>query len=114
MPKSKRPKQFSLPLENTRTEHGGSLSSGKRKTSRPIATKRPLHIVMRSSKACGKLSFLNFQNSSAISQIIKRTTAKFHIRLFRFSNSGNHLHLLIQGSRRKDIQNFLRTAAALI
>jgi REP element-mobilizing transposase RayT len=114
MVKSKRPKQFSFPFGSARTEQGGSLSSGKRKTARPLTTKRPLHIVMKSSKAYGKFSFLNSRNSPKMIKIIKQTAAKFHIQLYRLANSGNHLHLLIQGHQHKDIQNFLRTAAAFI
>jgi REP element-mobilizing transposase RayT len=111
---SNRKRQTEFAIDPSRTEHGGSLANGRRKTARPIATKRPMHIVMRSSKARGKLSLLSPGHAANVSQLIKQTAAKFHIRVYRFANSGNHLHLLISGSRRKDLQDFLRTAAALI
>ena len=38
-------KQLTLSKEfRTRLEHGGSLAFGRRKTRRPVVTKRPMHV----------------------------------------------------------------------
>lgn len=45
-----------------RVAHGGELSVGVRKNARPIVTRRPMHLVMRSTLAVGPRSFLVARN----------------------------------------------------
>ncbi len=35
-------------------EHGGSISTGKRKNRRPLSTKAPIHLVLKSELAIGQ------------------------------------------------------------
>ncbi len=39
---------------------------------------------------------------------------RFAIRIFRFANSGNHLHILLKSADKTNLQNFLRTFAGVI
>lgn len=93
-------------------EHGGELNKGKRKTIRPLTNKKPIHIVMRSSKARGRLSLLNF--SRKIDRLLAEKAAKFGISIYEKANSGNHLHLVLRGKKRGEIQNFFRSITGRI
>jgi REP element-mobilizing transposase RayT len=94
--------------------HGGILTKGKRKIRRPLDTQKPLHLVMRSSKARGELNFLKVQNRTKVENIVRKQAAKFGIRIASFANVGNHLHLLLRISNRKGFQAFLKSTTALI
>jgi REP element-mobilizing transposase RayT len=88
------------------TAHGGGKKQGRRKTARPISTKTPMHLVLRSSRARGEWSLLRKQ--SEVESELHKTAKKFRIRVYKLANVGNHLHLLVQARRREDFQNFLR------
>jgi REP element-mobilizing transposase RayT len=93
---------------------GGALRAGQRKTARPLATKKPLHLVLRSSRAVGEWSFLRAKNRTQIDSILENSAKRYGIRVIGFENVGNHLHLLIQGKNRALLQAFLRTLPAKI
>jgi REP element-mobilizing transposase RayT len=97
-----------------RLEHGGSLNSGRRKLERPIDPKRPLHLVVGSSKAKGSLSFLHPSHCRKVDGKVRALARRFGICIYQFANSGNHLHLLIQGKTRKSIQDFIRALGCRI
>jgi REP element-mobilizing transposase RayT len=88
--------------------HGGEYSIGKRKSRRPITTKKAMHVTLRSSHAIGKLSFLRKENASIVKFLLQSVSKRHHVRVYRYAINGNHLHLLIQGQRREGIQNFFR------
>lgn len=85
--------------------HGGTLNAGKRKVSRPIATKRPMHVVLKSSKAHGSHSL--HSQSRWLETLLRKVSSQFGVRVFRYSNNGNHLHLVVQAKTRKGFQSFL-------
>ncbi len=92
--------------------HGGSLAIKKRKTARPLCHKRPLHIILKSDRAKGRLSLLNHQGF--VDKTLTKFSTKFRISIYEKAIVGNHIHLLIRGKTRKGIQDFFRTIAALI
>ena len=65
-----------------------------------MAMKRPVHLVMKSSLARGDKSFLNTARKKAIEQLLYRLGKQKGVKLYRYANSGNHLHLLILPSSR--------------
>ncbi len=69
---------------------------------------------MRSEKARGQLSLNSQQNERSVDHIVRKFAAKFNIRLYQYSNSGNHLHLLLKAKHQSDFQRFLRTISGLI
>ena len=95
-------------------EHGGQIRRGKRKIARPIALKQPLHVVMRSSMARGRHSMLTPAHETRVRAIVDATAEKYGIRVHRFVNVGNHLHLLVQTRTRPAFQGFLREIAGAI
>ncbi|MDR3607597.1 MAG: transposase [Oligoflexia bacterium] len=108
-------KQFAFSaIPKARTEHGGSIRQGRRKLARPLDPKRPLHLVLRSEKAQGKLSLLYGQNWRKIEYLTARLSRRYGVRVYQFANSGNHLHLLVRGKTRKGLQDFLRVLSGKV
>jgi REP element-mobilizing transposase RayT len=91
--------------------HGGELSRGKRKTFRPIDPKQALHVVLRSSKARGKFSMLHPKHCNAIEKYVHKAAKRWGVRVYRFANVGNHLHLLIKVPSRSGWKSFSREIA---
>lgn len=89
-------------------EHGGARAKGRGKVVRPIATKRAMHVIVRSSRATGDWSFLRQAHRGRIETLLEATARRFHVKIHRSVNVGNHLHLIVQAKRREHFQNFLR------
>jgi hypothetical protein len=97
-----------------RTQHGGLKTIGHRKLERPLSSKKWIHLVLKSDKAKGKLSFLTPQNQMLIRRILKAKSRKFGIKIADGANVGNHLHLKIRIRDRKSFQKFLKSVTCLI
>ncbi len=107
--------QFSLaPSLRPRSQHGGLSAKGRRKLARPLATRRPLHVIFKSLRARGEWSLLRRPNAKVVASTLAAAASRFHVRILESANVGNHLHLVIQGKTRIGIQNFLRTVSAQI
>jgi len=88
--------------------HGGDLRTGKRKIRRPLDPKRPIHLVLKSSRARGKSSLLQSHYKKRIEFLIEQSAKRYGIKIYHFANVGNHLHLLVRTPARANFQNFLR------
>ena len=95
-------------------QHGGDITKGKRKGRRPIAVKRSMHIVLRSSYATGPRSFLAPRNAMYIKSLLHSLSQKHKVIIYESANAGNHLHLLIRAMSRIDFQRFVRSLASQI
>jgi REP element-mobilizing transposase RayT len=102
-----RAQQLNL-LPKPSLEHGGSVRKGKRKIQRPFDRKRPLHLVMRSTRAKEDWSFLHRRNKGAIHALVVDLAEKYRVKLYKYENVGNHLHLLAQFPSRRELKAFLR------
>jgi REP element-mobilizing transposase RayT len=102
-----------LRLEPSRIEHGGEVRLHRRKLSRPIDLRRSLHVVLRSARARGAWSLRRFQNDAIVRAVLRRFARRYAIRVYRFANVGNHLHLLLRSPSRLALQDFLRTFAGI-
>lgn len=69
---------------------------------------------MRSSHARGKLSFLSQSRAKGIKELIDRTARAKGVRVYRYANSGNHLHLIILPRSRQAYFSFIRAISGLI
>ncbi len=94
--------------------HGGEYSVGKRKKSRPLNTRKPIHLTLRSSYAVGKNSFRTKKNEAFISKLITSLSRMWGIRIYQYSIHGNHLHLSLKALTRQGFQNFLRVLSAQV
>jgi hypothetical protein len=102
-----------LGCEPARIEHGGEIRLGLRKVERPIDTRRPMHVVLRSTRACGAWSLRRRECERIVLRLLRRFTRRYDIRLYEFANSGTHLHLLLHTKSRLALQNFLRAFAGM-
>jgi hypothetical protein len=113
---SSRPTQLNLlPKEHRgRSEHGGTTRKGLRKDRRPFAVGRPIHLVLKSSRARGGLSMLHRKHRSKVDQLVYGWAAKAGVKLYRYENVGTHLHLLIKALDQHSFKRFLRTVSGLV
>jgi len=95
-------------------EFGGALIKGNPREARPIAIKKPMHLVMRSSLAVGEYSFLRSVRSRKIEDAVRRLGKMTGVRVYRFANSGNHLHLILLPRSREAFKAYLRAVTGLI
>jgi REP element-mobilizing transposase RayT len=101
-------------FEPRSSEHGGEINRGRRKAFRPIDTKCAMHIVLRSSRARGEWSLLHPQHQKQVDRHARRIAEKHGVRLYRYANVGNHLHLLVKTPSRRAFQSFLREVSGVI
>jgi REP element-mobilizing transposase RayT len=97
-----------------RTQHGGLAAKGCRKLERPLSTKKWIHLVLKSDKAKGRLSFLTARNQALIRTILREKSKKFGIKIADGANVGNHIHLKLKIQDRESFQRFLKAITCLI
>lgn len=93
---------------------GGSTIKGNPRDARPISTKNPMHLVMRSSHATGTRSFLKGARVRQIETLVYRLGKQTGVRVYRYANSGNHLHLVVLPRSRRAFHAYLRAISGLI
>ena len=96
-------------IQKPKREHGGSLSVGKRRSYRAFNPKLSLHVTLKSDFAMGPRSL--FRHKKLILSILRKNELRFKVKVYTYALAGNHLHLLIKGRTRVDIQNFFRVFA---
>jgi hypothetical protein len=112
----RKPKQDLLPgFEKIGVKKfGGSMLKGNAREQRPIAVKRPIHLVMKSSRAQGEQSFLSKKRARRIEDLVHRQGRLHGVQVYRFANSGNHLHLVIKPISRRAFNTYIRAISGLI
>lgn len=96
-------------IKDYKRHFGGSLLSGKRKNARPLSTKKPIHLVLKSSGS----SFFNPGNRK-LEKIIRDHAQKYCIKLYDISFNWSHVHLLLQLPTRSSYLAFIRTVTAAV
>lgn len=87
---------------------GGSYCTQRRfRVARPLSTKHPIHLVLRSSKAVGGRSFLKKSHRRGISCLLIKLGQKWGVQVQNFANVGNHLHLQIRLGNRRTYKPFI-------
>ena len=94
-------------FEVFKREFGGSLLEGKRKTARPLSTREPIHLVLKST-----WNRVFFPGDRRIENLIRSHAAKYKIKLYRISLNWTHVHAIIQIPDRKAYNSFIRTVTA--
>ena len=77
-----------------RYTHGGMSLKKRRKIKRPLIPGRTTHVVLKSSKAVGRLSF--YQHKIMIHRLLRERAKRFFIEVQDFVNMGNHLHIKVK------------------
>lgn len=97
-----------------RRTHGGVASRGRRKNRRPLATKKWIHLVLKSDRAVGGRSFLTAKNKVFVERLFKLKARKFGVKIAEFANVGNHLHLKIRITDRLEFGKFLKSVTTQV
>ena len=85
-----------------------------RKTARPFSSKEAIHVVMRSRIAVGDRSLAGKRNRTWLSAYLPYLAKKCSVKVYRYSNNGNHLHLVLKAKERGNLGNFLRALSGMI
>ena len=68
-----------------------------------------MHLTLKSEHAMGPRSL--FKHKKLILSVMRKAQLTFGVKVYSYAIAGNHLHLLIKGYTREDIQNFFRVFA---
>jgi hypothetical protein len=90
------------------TTHGGVASQGKRKTARPFDRRQAIHLTLRATSATREWSMLARKHKGWVYLHGDRIARESNVKLYRFVNVGNHLHIVVKARSRGDFQRFLR------
>lgn len=112
--KKTRTRQISFFEDRIPQYFGGLLLKGNAKVARPLSTKEPIHLVLKSANAVGTQSMLQTYNVKKIDKIIRSHAKLCRIRVYHLVNVGNHLHLVIKLDARILFAKFVRTITGLI
>lgn len=94
---------------NYKKEFGGELLAGKRKSKRPLSTKKPIHLVIRSSQ---RKVFL--PNNKSLQDLIQRMANRFNIKIYDLALNWSHIHAVILLKDRADYAKFIRALTSIM
>jgi REP element-mobilizing transposase RayT len=97
-------------------EFGGSqrLNRANARAQRPISVKRPMHLVMRSTLASGEFSFLRAKRARRIEALVHKLGKEKGVKVYRFANSGNHLHFIVLPRSREAYKAYIKAITGII
>lgn len=84
------------------------------KGKRPVSARYAMHLVMRSEQAVGRMSMRHQKNFALVESALRRTAARYKVKLHKTANVGNHLHVLLSVRTREDFLCFTRRLAASV
>jgi REP element-mobilizing transposase RayT len=96
---------FSMKLDKS---FGGELLKGKRKSARPLCTKRTIHLVMRAEEP--KLK----RRECEVREIITKAAKRWGVRIYKWAIAGDHIHLLIRIPTRRAYRYFIQRISGAI
>lgn len=88
--------------------HGGELAHGKRKSRRPLCTKRAVHLILKSRSAN------LYAKRIKIEQEARRLCAKFKIKAYSLAVNRDHIHFVLKFPGRESYKAFLRAFTGLL
>lgn len=109
---NQREKQFEFKdrMMKHRYAFGGELLRKKmNRTARPFSSRHSMHMILKSSRAAGRNSFGYGGHPRAVRQLIDRHCVKYGVKLIRYSNNFNHLHMHLKFTSRAVYLRFVRS-----
>lgn len=93
-------------IKNYKNEFGGSLlKKGQRKIRRPLSTKHPIHLIIKSSV---RFRLFNPRNQQ-IEALLRKEARRFQIQLFDFAINWSHIHMVVRLPSRESYVAFIRS-----
>lgn len=90
----RRPKQLAI-LPKLSDVFVGPKRGTNAKSPRPLVSRRPIHVCMRSRFAKGRRTFLG-ANKLRVDQLVRGLSKQFGVTLLKYVNVGNHIHLVVK------------------
>jgi REP element-mobilizing transposase RayT len=91
---------------------GGELLQGKRKSMRPLSSKHPHHLILKSTEALKNGGF--FLHRKELEKEIARAAEKWGIKIHQQAICGNHLHFILRFCDRSAYRAFIRHLTGVI
>ncbi len=105
-------RQFKLFDEKIPLKFGGELLAGKRKSKRPLCSKRPIHLVLHSEEALKRGSFRKYESS--LLKLWNHQIQKYGLTLYKISVNSNHIHAVIKIPDRRSYMIFIKSLTSKI
>jgi len=103
-------RQLGFSFQNDyKKEFGGSILQGKRKSARPLSTRKPIHLILK----CSGKSVFNPSNRK-LENLVRNQANKYGIKIYEIAFNWSHVHLLIKLPSRDAYVAFIRTVTSLI
>ena len=83
---------------------GKQKAKGNPKGKRPLASKLPLHVVLRAKQGGMRLP----RAFTKVDSIVFKTARKHGVAVYKYANVGNHLHIVMKVSRIQRWPAFIR------
>jgi len=96
-------------IRDYKRSFGGEDLIGRRKSQRPLSTKCPTHLVLKSN-----LPSVFNPGDGSLNRLIRRTANKFDIQIYDLAINWSHIHFLIQVFDRKDYVRFIRALTSYL
>jgi hypothetical protein len=87
--------------------YGGEIAPGRRKTMRPLATNRPLHLVLKAGISLGR-------HEALVTRKVKRLVERFSCRVYDCAVAPDHVHLALLIPGRREYRAFIRSLSGLL
>lgn len=101
--------QLLLFQDKTNLTHGGSKAKGKRKCARPLSTKHPIHLVLKSFD-----SYRLLRNTQVVEQTIGKYAKKFGVTVYEIAVHADHIHLSFKTPSRLLYQRWIRAVTSVL
>lgn len=95
--------KFSFFKNDYKKAFGGSLLVGKRKSKRPLTTKSPIHLILKSDQ---RKVFQPFNKN--LQSLILDTAKEFNVKIYDLALNWSHIHFLIKLKNKNDYNKFIR------
>ncbi len=98
-------------IKESRIEFGGAITSGNKKSLRPLCTKSALHLVLKADTTRTG-SIRTFQ--IGIAKLLIKYSTQFGIQIYKFAICGNHIHIVLRAPHRLVYRAWIRTITGRI
>lgn len=85
-----------------------------RKTRRPFASKKALHVVLKSHHCKAGFGFTAPQVKLKVEELINKLARKTNVTVYKIAVVHNHIHILLHTKRIKSLSSFLRSLAGVL
>lgn len=102
-------KQLALFTSNTKSDFGGSLLKGKRKSARPLGLKKSNHLVLKA-----KNPWLFLKNKNRVDEILNKYAHKFGIQIYSFAVHSDHIHICFRVQNRESYKKWIRSVTSVL